>query len=128
MRLQPEDDLGGGAREGFEAALGVLEGEAHDHARDPVEAAAEEPAVEGLMDGLAADVEPAGSDGDVGAVAMAAKRRSASSHGRGEVGVGEHDDLAEAVEDSVANAEALAAVGAVIEEADVGGLSRQRTG
>ena len=118
--LQLEDGLRGGAAEGFEAALGVGEGEAHDHARDEVEAAAEELAVERLMDGLAADFEPARADGDVGAVADGVEEALGFGHGRGEVRVGEHDDVAGAVEDAVADAVAFAAVDAVFEEANAG--------
>ena len=121
-----EDGLGGGAVEGFEAALGVGEGQAHDHARDPVEAAAEELAVERLVDGLAAAVEPAGADGDVGAVVDGGEEALGFFDGRGEVGVGEHDDIAGGLEDAVADAVALAAVAGVLEEAEVGVCGHQR--
>src|SRR5581483_7642324 len=64
--LEAEDDLRGLAFEGLEAALSVLVREAHELAGDPVEAAAEEAAVERLVHGLALFFEPAGADRDVG--------------------------------------------------------------
>ncbi len=64
--LEAEDGLRCVSLEGFEAALRVLEGQAHDLAGNPVETAAEEAAVERLMHGLLLLVEPAGADGYVG--------------------------------------------------------------
>ena len=97
--LKAEDDLGGFAFEGLEAALGVFVREAHDLARDPVEAAAEEAAVERLVDGLALLVEPAGADSDVGAGVEGGKEALGFFDGRGEVGVGEEDGLADGLEE-----------------------------
>src|SRR5580692_6896090 len=105
--LQLEDSLRGGAGEGFEAALRVGVGQTHDEAGDAVEAAAEELAVEGLADGLAGALEPAGADGDVCAGGDGGEEAVGFLNGRGEIGVGEHDHFAEGVEDAVAHAVAF---------------------
>ena len=118
--LEAEDSLGGFALEGLEAALGVFEGKAHDAAGDPVEAAAEEAAVEGLVGGLFLFVEPAGADGYVGAVVDGGEEELGFFHGGGEVGVGEHDDVAGGLEEAVADGVALALVAGVLDEMEAG--------
>jgi len=98
--LELEDGLGGGAGEGFESALSVGEGQAHNEAREGVETSAEDLAVEGLAMGLAAGGEPAGADGDIGAVGNGLEEAFGFFDRGREVGVGEHDDIAEGVEDA----------------------------
>src|SRR6185437_11658542 len=114
--LETEDDLGCVALKGFEAALRVLERQADELAGDPVEATAEEAAVERLVDGLALLVQPAGADGDVGTGVEGFEETLGFLDGRGEVGVGEHDDLAGGLKHAVADGEALAAVAVVVDE------------
>ena len=116
--LQAEDDLGRGPLEGLEAALGVLEGETHGGAGDGVETSAEETPVKRLMRGLLGGVEPAGADGDVRALVDGGHQEFGLFHGGGEVGVGEHDDLAGGLEEAVADGVALALVAWVLEETE----------
>ena len=118
--LEAEDCLGGVALEGLEAALRVLEGKADDFAGDPVETAAEEAAVDGLVDGLLLLVEPAGADGYVGAVVDGFDEALGFFDGGGEVGVGEHDDVACGLEEAVADGVAFAAVAGVLDEMQAG--------
>ena len=112
-------------REGLEAALRVGEGQAHDGAGDRVETAAEELAVERLANGLARALKPAGADGDVGAVGDGGEEAFGFFHGRGEIGVSEHDDLAEGLQQAVAHAVALAVVAGILEAAGLLGRWRQ---
>ncbi len=99
--LEAEDDLRGLAFEGLEAALRVFVGQAHDGAGDPVEATAEELAVEGLVDGLPGAVHPARTDGNVGAVGDGVEEALGFFHWGGEIGVGEHDDVAGGLQEAV---------------------------
>ena len=118
--LEAEDDLGGWPGKGFEAALGVLEGQAHDSAGDPVETAAEELAVKRLVNGLAGAVHPAGTDGDIGAVVDGGDKALGLLHGGGQVGVGEHDDVASGLEETVSDGVAFPAVAGVLNEVQTG--------
>jgi hypothetical protein len=114
--LEAEDGLSGFAFEGFEAALGIFEGEADDATCDPVETAAEEAAVDGLVDGLLLFVEPAGADGDVGTGVDGGEEELGFLDGSGEVGVGEHDDVAGGLEETIADGVAFAAVAGIFDE------------
>ena len=116
--LELEDGLRGGAGEGFKAALRVGVRQAHDGAGDGVETSAEELAVERLANGLARALKPAGADGDVGAGGDGGKEAVGFFDGRGEIGVSEHDDFAEGVENAVAHAVTLSMIAGVLEHAD----------
>ena len=85
-----------------------------------VETAAEEAAVERLVDGLFLLVEPAGADGDVGAVVDCGDEALGFFDGGGEVGVGEHDDFAGGLEEAVADGVAFAAVAGILDEVEAG--------
>src|SRR5579863_4614153 len=66
--LQLEHGLGRVARERLEPALRIGEREVHHHAREQVKAAPEDLPVERLAVGLAAGLEPARTDRDVGSL------------------------------------------------------------
>ncbi len=118
--LQLEDGLRGGAGEGLEAALRVSVGKAHDGAGDAVETAAEKLPIERLANGLAGALEPAGTDGDVGAGGDGGEETVGLLNGRGEIGVGEHDHFTERVKNAVAHAVALAVIAGILEQPDLG--------
>jgi len=118
--LEAENRLCSVAAEGLEAALRVLEGQAHDLAGNPVEAAAEEAAVERLVDGLLLLVEPAGADSDVGAGIDCGDEALGFFDGGGEVGVGEHHNLSRSLEEAVADRVAFAAVAGILDEMKAG--------
>ncbi len=65
-------------------------------------------------------VEPAGADGDVGAVTNSGEEEFCLGDGSGEVGIGEHDDFALGFEQAVADAEAFAVIAGVFKESDFG--------
>ena len=118
--LEAENRLRSFAAKGLEATLRVLEGKAHDLAGDPVETAAEEAAVERLVGRLLLLVEPAGADGYVGAGVEGGDEALGFFDGGGEVGVGEHDDIAGGLEQTVADGVALAAVAGILDEMEAG--------
>ena len=74
------------------------------------------------MDGLAGAVHPARADGDVGAVGDGGEEALGLFHGGGEVGVGEHDDVAGGLEQAVAHGVALAFVAGVLHQVEAGML------
>lgn len=99
--------------EGFESALRIGEGQAHDHACDKVEAAAEELPVEGLVDGLASAIKPARADGHIRALADGRKQAlSLLNRGR-EVRVREENYASAGVEHAVADAISFTVVGSI---------------
>ena len=75
--------------------------------------------------GLAAALQPARADGDVGAVGDGGKQALGLLDGRREVGVGEHDHLAERLQHAVAHAVALAAVAGIFKQPDLGRTAGQ---
>jgi hypothetical protein len=104
----------------LEPTLGVFEGQADDAAGNPVEAATEEPAIDGLMDRLLLFVEPARADGDVSTCVDGFDQTFGFFDGCREIGVGKHDDLACRLEKAVANGVAFAAVAGVLHEVELG--------
>lgn len=118
--LKLKDGLGGMARECLEAALGVGKRKLHDGPRNSIEATAEKLAIERLAMGLAAALEPAGADSDVSARGDSVKEPLGLLHGRGEVGVSEHDDLTQRLQDAGADTVTLATVAGVLDEAKFG--------
>ena len=121
-RLEAEDDLRCLAFEGLETALRVFVRQAHDGAGDPVETAAEELAIERLVNCLAGAVHPARTDGNVGAVADGVEEALGFFHRGGEIGVGEHDDIAGGLQETVADRVAFAAVAWVLHQVKAGML------
>jgi hypothetical protein len=120
--LKLEDGLRRVAGEGFESALGIGEGQVHDHAANHVEAAAEDLPVKRLAVSLAAAFKPAGADGDVGAVGDGSEEAVGFFDGGGEVGVSEHHDIALGLQDAGADTVAFAPVAGVFNQADLRGM------
>ncbi len=117
--LKAEDGLGGFAAEGLKTALGVLVGQADQAAGDAVEAAAKKTAVDGLVDGLFLLIEPARADGNVSTGVNRFEEAFGFFDGGGEIGVGEHDDIAASLQEAVANGVAFAAVSGIADELDL---------
>ena len=65
--------------------------------------------------------EPAGADGDVGALGDGLEEALGLRDGSGEVGVREHDDVPPGVQDAGADAVAFAAVAGILHEVNFGG-------
>jgi len=120
--LKLEDGLRGGAGEGLESTLRIGKAEPHDAAGDGIETAPEKLPVEGLAMGLAAALKPAGADGDVSTLGNGVKEAFRLLDGRREVRIREHDHLSQGLEDAEAHTVALAAVGGVLDEANLGGM------
>ena len=59
-------------------------------------------------------LQPARADGDVGAAGDRREQALGFLDGRGEIGVGKHHDLAQRLQQSVANAVAFAAVAGIL--------------
>ena len=106
--LELKNGLCGLAGEGLEAALRVSEGQPHDHSSNQVEAAAEKLAVQRLLNGLAPALQPARADGHVGTSPNGIEEAMRLLHGRGEIGVSKHNNLAVGVQHAIANAVAVA--------------------
>ena len=117
--LELKDGLSSRAGKGFETALGIGKVQAHDGARDGVEAAAKELAVERLAMGLAAAFEPARADGDVSTGGDGGKEALSFLDGRREISVGKDSHFAERLQHSGAHAVAFAAVAGVLDQPDL---------
>ncbi len=118
-RLQAKDILRRLMLEGFEAALGVHIRQTHHRAGEPVVAAAEEPAVHGLVRGLFLFIEPARTDGDIRAVFECLEEALGLLNGGGQIGVGEHDDLAGGLQQTVTHGVTFAAIARVFHKREL---------
>lgn len=121
--LKLEDGLRGRPSKSLEAALRIGKGEPHNHAAYGVKAAAEELPVEGLAVGLAAGGEPARADCNVGTGCNSRKKALCFVDGGGQVGVGEHDDVAQGMKNAVADGISFAAIAGILKHANFGSVT-----
>ncbi len=72
--------------------------------------------------GLTAALEPSRADGDIGAGGYGCKKAIRLVHGRGEIGVCEHDDLTEGLQHPGSDAVAFSAIAGILNEPYFRGL------
>jgi hypothetical protein len=120
--LEGEDFLGGGAAEGFEAALGIAEGDEGEGAEDAVEGFAHGLAQEALAALDAAEGMLAGAEEDiVGGVCLEMGEKNGNFFERNaEIRVHVEDDVSPRLLDAGADGVAFAAMDAIIDDVKIG--------
>ena len=89
-----KNSLGGAPCEGLESALGIEVGKAENDAQGQIENTPEELPMQRLALGLEFGTQPARANGDVSSGLKGGKKFVRLLDGRGEVGIGEEQDLA----------------------------------
>src|ERR1035438_9779961 len=114
--LELKDSLRRGAGKRLEAALRIGEWKPHHHAANRVEAAAKKLSIQRLTMGLTAVGEPPRANGNVGATGDSGEQALCLDDRRGQIGIGEHHDVAQRVQNAIADGVALAAIAWIFEQ------------
>jgi len=118
--LKREHRDGGALGESLEPALGVLKIKPENRAKEKIETAAPQPAIERLFTDLEISIYPTGTDGDVIALAECREQLLCFFDRGREVSVAEQEHLSGGMQHAVADAVSFAAVRGVLDQADVG--------
>ena len=91
--------------------------------RNCIETTAENLAVQGLAVGLPPALQPARTDGNIGAIGDGRKQAAGLIHRRRKIGIRKHDNVALCIQDSGPYTIAFAAISGVFKQPDLGGPS-----